>query len=130
MNTSNPQSGAPHETPHALSVTERNWAMIAHLSALAFFLLPPVGGVLGPLVVWLAKRDQSPFVAEAAKEALNFNLAVLAAYAVCLLLALIFIGLLLGAALLIFWLVMTVVAAIRASEGIHYRYPVTVRIVR
>jgi uncharacterized Tic20 family protein len=130
MNASDSPSSAPQDGPQAQRTEERTWAMIAHLSALAFFVLPPVGGVIGPLVVWLAKKDSSAFVSEAAREAINFNLAVLAAYAVCVLLMFIFIGILLGAALLVFWLVMTLVAAIRASEGIHYKYPITVRVVK
>jgi uncharacterized Tic20 family protein len=51
--------------------------MIAHFSALAAFIIPPIGGVIGPLIVWLAKRESSAFASEAAKEALNFNIAVL-----------------------------------------------------
>jgi uncharacterized Tic20 family protein len=104
--------------------------MIAHFSALAAFILPPIGGVLGPLIVWLAKRETSAFASEAAKEALNFNIAVLLGYLVCALLVFVFIGFLLAAALFVFWLVLTVVAGIRASEGLHYRYPISLRIVK
>ena len=104
--------------------------MIAHFSALAGFLLPVIGCVVGPLVVWLAKREQSAFVAEAAKEALNFNISVLLAGLLCTMLLFVFIGLLLGAVLFVAWLVLTVVAGIRASEGVHYRYPVSLRIVK
>jgi hypothetical protein len=104
--------------------------MIAHFSALAAFIAPPIGGVLGPLIVWLAKREHSAFASEAAKEAMNFNIAVLLGYLVCALLVFVFIGFLLAAALFFFWLVMTVVAGIKASEGVHYRYPVSLRIVK
>jgi uncharacterized Tic20 family protein len=80
--------------------------------------------------VWLAKREHSAFAAEAAKEAMNFNIAVLLGYLVCALLVFIFIGFLLAAVLFFFWLVMTVVAGIKASEGVHYRYPISLRIVK
>ncbi len=116
--------------PTAQSADDRTWAMIAHFSALAFLILPPIGGVLGPLVVWLVKREQSVFTSEAAKEAFNFNLSVLLGYAVCGLLAFVFIGIALGALLFVFWLVITIVAGVKASEGFHYRYPFALRVLK
>jgi len=104
--------------------------MLAHLSALAGLVVPLIGIVLGPLVVWLAKRDESVFVAAHAKEALNFNISVLLGAIVCMLLMLVFIGVLLGTALFIAWLVMTLVAAIKASEGHPYQYPFSLRLVK
>ena len=109
---------------------ERTWGMLAHLSALAGLVMPLVGVVLGPLVVWLARGDQSPFVAAHAKEALNFNITVLLAALVCTLLVLVFVGFLLGTGVFIAWLVMTLIAAIRASEGHLYRYPFALRFVK
>jgi uncharacterized protein len=109
---------------------ERTWAMLAHLSALVGLLMPLLGMVLGPLVVWLARRDESPFVAEHAREALNFNISVLLGAVVCGLLMLVFVGFLLGTALFIAWLVMTLVAAIKASEGEIYHYPFSLRLVK
>jgi uncharacterized Tic20 family protein len=119
-----------HQVDPSLSADERQWAMIAHFAALAAFIVPPIGGVLGPLVVWLVKREQSAFVAEAGKEAINFNIIVLLGAFVCAMLVIVFIGILLGVALFGFWLVMTVVAGIKASEGVHYRYPVSLRILK
>jgi uncharacterized Tic20 family protein len=109
---------------------ERTWGMLAHLSALAGLVMPLVGIVLGPLAVWLARRDDSPFVAAHAKEALNFNLSVLLGAIACMLLMLVFVGFLLGSALFILWLVMTLIAAIKASEGQAYRYPFSLRFVK
>jgi len=109
---------------------ERTWGMLAHLSALAGLVMPLIGIVLGPLAVWLARRDDSPFVAAHAKEALNFNLSVLLAAIACMLLMLVFVGFLLGTALFVAWLVMTLVAAIKASEGETYRYPFSLRFIR
>jgi len=118
---------APGSAP---TENERTWAMLAHLSALAGLVMPLLGIVIGPLVVWLARRDESPFVAEHAKEALNFNISVLIGAIVCGLLMLVFVGFLLGTALFIAWLVMTLVAAIKASEGAVYRYPFSLRLVK
>ena len=123
----------PSETPApgaAPTEDERTWGMLAHLSALAGLVMPLIGIVLGPLIVWLARRDQSAFVAAHAKEALNFNISVLLAAVVCALLMLVFVGVLLGTALFIAWLVLTLIAAIKASEGELYRYPFSLRLVK
>ena len=109
---------------------ERTWGMLAHLSALAGLVMPLIGIVLGPLVVWLARRDESEFVAAHAKEALNFNISVLLGALACMLLMLVFVGFLLGTALFVAWLVMMLVAAIKASEGQTYRYPFSLRLVK
>jgi uncharacterized Tic20 family protein len=122
MNETNPD-------PVSTTADERTWGMLAHLSAFSGFLVP-LGGVIGPLVVWLIKREQSAFVADQGKEALNFNISVLLAAIVCGVLVLIFIGILLGVALFIFWLTMTIIAAIKASEGVLYRYPFALRLVK
>ena len=125
-----PASPVSDPPPPSTTADERTWAMIAHFSALGAFIIPPIGGVIGPLIVWLAKREQSAFVAEAAKEALNFNITVLLAGVACVLLVFIFIGIPLSALLFAFWLIITVVAGIKASEGVHYRYPVALRFVK
>ena len=121
------QASAPGTAP---TENERTWGMLAHLSALAGLVIPLIGNVLGPLLVSIARSDQSAFVAAHAKEALNFNISVALAAIVCLVLWLVFIGILLGVALFIAWLVMTLIAAIKASEGVAYRYPVSLRLVK
>ncbi len=122
-----------NESPSTLPATptqdERTWGMLAHLTAFAGFIIP-FGNVFGPLVVWLMKRDQSEFVAEQGKEALNFNISVLIGAAICGVLVFVFIGILLGVALFIFWLALTIIAGIKAGEGVRYRYPVAIRLVK
>jgi uncharacterized Tic20 family protein len=102
------------------------WAMIAHLST----FVPLAGFLLGPLVIWLYWRHTSAFVASQAKEALNFNLTVGLAALVCAALILLGIGVPLLVALFVAWLVLSIVAAVKASEGIDYRHPVSLRLVR
>jgi uncharacterized Tic20 family protein len=109
---------------------ERTWGMLAHLAALAGLVLPLIGIVLGPLAVWLTRRDESQFVGDHAKEALNFNISVLLGAIACMLLMLVFVGFVLGTALFIYWLAMTLVAAIKASDGHTYRYPFSLRLVK
>jgi len=125
--TDPPETATPGSAP---SEKERTWGMLAHLSALIGLIVPVIGVVIGPLVVWLARRDASPFVAAHALEALNFNITVLLGALVCMLLMLVFIGFLLGTALFVAWLVLTLVAAIKASEGETYRYPFSLRLVK
>jgi uncharacterized Tic20 family protein len=112
----------------------RNWALVAHLSALAGLLL---GGLiwLGPLIVYLVQR-QDPLVAPHAREALNFNLSVFLYMAVGFIATFVLFFVLVGillipvlAALGIAWLVLVVVAAVKASAGEPYRYPLTIRFV-
>jgi uncharacterized protein len=126
MNTTN----APSGIPGSLSQEDRNWGMIAHLAALAAFIVPFFGGVLGPLIVYLVKKDTSAFGADSAKEALNFNITVIIGYCVTGLLVIVWIGIPLMFALWIAWLILTIVAAVRASEGVAYRYPATIRFLK
>ncbi|HBD19411.1 MAG TPA: DUF4870 domain-containing protein [Arenimonas sp.] len=103
--------------------------MISHLSSLVGFIIP-LGNVLGPLVVWLIKKDTMPFVDDQAKEALNFNITVLIAAIVSGILTVILIGFLLLLVVGLGWLVLTVMAAIKANEGVSYRYPFTLRLIK
>jgi uncharacterized protein len=115
----------------------RNWGMAGHLSALVTLLGIP--SFVGPLVVWLVRRNQDPFAAEHARESLNFNLSVLiyvivgGIAAVILTVVTVGIGLIVivPAALvaMILWLVWTIQGAMAASRGEAYRYPVTIRMV-
>ena len=112
----------------------RNLGVVAHLSSFVTFLGVP--GFLGPLAVWLLHRERDEFVAEQARDALNFNLSLLiyAAAAIALSIVTLGLGLLLTVPAAIVaigaWLVLSVVAAMRAAEGGRYRYPLTLELVR
>ncbi len=140
----NEPTAAPPSSPDAGTGTpsqeERQWAMFAHLSALAGGLLTSAlggwGFFIGPLVIWLIKKDTMPFVADQAKESLNFNITVSAIFVILLLLTIFTLGL--GALLTvplmlvvgIGALVLIVMAAIKANEGVAYRYPFAIRLVK
>lgn len=117
------------------SVQERQWGMTAHLSAFAG-LLVPFGSVLGPLIVWLVKREEMPFVDDQGKEALNFNIlaGIVAAALLVLTVGTLGVGIILtlpvGIGLGLVWLVFTIMAAIKANEGVAYRYPINLRLVK
>jgi uncharacterized Tic20 family protein len=108
---------------------QRQWAMFAHLSALAGLVMP-FGSILGPLIVWLIKKDTMPLVNDQGKEALNFNITVAMAAVVCGVLVFVLVGFLLLPALVITWLAFVIIATIKASEGVTYRYPFTLRLVQ
>jgi len=112
---------------------ERTWGMACHLAAFAGLVVPGLGFVLGPLVVWLIKKDQYPFVNEQGKESLNFQISVLIygvaagilAFTVILIpLVAVFLG-----ALAIFNVVMIIVAAVAISNGQRFRYPLAMRLI-
>ena len=119
---------------------ERQWAMFAHLSALVGGLLTSaIGGwgfFIGPLVIWLMKKETMPFVADQAKEALNFNITVSAIFLLLLLMTVLTLGL--GALLTVpimlvvglGALVLIIIAAVKANEGVAYRYPFTLRLIK
>jgi uncharacterized Tic20 family protein len=124
-----------------ISAEERQWAMFAHLSALAGGILTAgwagsIGCFLGPLVIWLMKKETMPFVDDQAKEALNFNITVAIAFFVLFVLTLgtLGIGIIITGPLMVIvglaWLVLTVIAAIKANEGTRYRYPFALRLVK
>ncbi len=126
-NTEETSSSAENTEP--VNQDDRNLGMLCHLIALVGFLIP-LGNILGPLVIWLIKKDQSSFIDVEGKEALNFNITVALAGFVSFLLMTVFIGFALIVIVAIFWVVMAIVAASKASSGEHYRYPLTIRLIQ
>lgn len=108
----------------------RKWAMICHLVALVGLIGNGVGFVLGPLIVWLLKKEDHPFIDEQGKEALNFQLTMFIALFVCAPLILVFVGVFLMIAVAIMMIVFPIIAALKADKGIPYRYPLTVRMIK
>lgn len=113
-------------TSGAADKDARTWAMITHLMGLAGFVLP-FGNILGPMVIWAIKKDEHAFVNEQGKEAINFQLTMTLAFIVAFILIFVVIGIPLLVVLCIFTLIMIVVAAVKANDGVHFRYPVTIR---
>jgi uncharacterized protein len=107
----------------------KTWCVLAHASALLGFIIPWVFHILGPLIVWLAKRTDSPEIDAHGKESLNFQISMLIYNLVAGVLCLVLIGFALLFILHILNLVLVIVASIQASEGKHYRYPITIRFI-
>ena len=103
--------------------SDKIWSMLSHLSALLGV------GFLLPLVVYLAMRKESEYVAANAREALNFHITVLIYGLCCIPLVFILIGIPLLIVLGLGSLVLAIIATIKASDGQCYRYPLTLRLV-
>jgi uncharacterized Tic20 family protein len=104
---------------------ERILAILSHILAIV-----PGIGILGPLVIYLLKKDDSGFVAENAKESLNFQITIILACIISAILLLVLIGAFLLWILGILNVVLVIVAAIKASENKIYRYPFNMRLIR
>jgi hypothetical protein len=111
-----------------ISADERQWAMFAHLSALIGFIIP-FGNLLGPLIIWLMKKETMPFVDQQGKEALNFQITVTIAMVVSAILIIVVIGFVLMFVIGLAALILTIMAGIKANEGVAYRYPFTLRLI-
>lgn len=107
---------------------DRTWGMLAHLSALVGFIGIP--SFIGPLVVWLIKKDTMPFVNDQGKESLNFQITIFIALVIAALTICIGIGLILLPAVGIVALVFIIIASIAANKGEAYRYPFTLRLIK
>jgi uncharacterized Tic20 family protein len=137
-----PQSAPPPRPDAAVGLVSdskaRDLVLVAHLSALVGLVGIP--SPLGPLVLWLAKREAHPFVDAQAKEALNFNLSALLYTVAIFVIGFVFTLVTLGLGIVVFipvvlaamiaWVVLVVVAAVKASKGELFRYPLTIRFVR
>lgn len=135
------------------SASDRQWAASAHLLALLLALMTAwmagVAGIVGAGIVYLIKRDDSPFATEHAREAINFNLSMLLYSVAAVALGIVLVGatvltlgiglivtapaglllLVIAAGIAVMWLVCSVVAAIKAWNGEHYRFPLTLRLI-
>lgn len=108
---------------------ERMWGMLTHLSALSGLIVPP-GIILGPLIIWLIKRDQSYYVNQQGKEALNFNISYTIYFLISGILIFVLIGILLSIAVGVMWIIFTIIAAVKANNGEAYYYPLTIRFIK
>ncbi len=112
----------------APSSDERNLALLAHLGALAGYLVG-FGHIVVPLVIWLMKRDESRFVGENALESLNFQISMTLWLVISGVLTIVLIGFAALAVLAVLNIVCIVLATIKASNGETYRYPITIRLI-
>ncbi|MCL4692826.1 MAG: DUF4870 domain-containing protein [Candidatus Hydrogenedentes bacterium] len=107
----------------------RTWAMATHLSTLCAYVGVPFGNIIAPLIIWMIKKDEFPFVDDQGKEALNFQISLTIYGIISAILCFILIGFVLLLALFIMHLVFAILAAVAANQGEYYRYPLTMRFI-
>ncbi len=107
---------------------ENKWAMFAHNGTLSTMFVP-LGNFLAPIIIWQLKKNESEFVVDQAKEALNFQITLIIYMLISFLLVFIFIGFFLIFGLVIFNLIIVIVAGVKANNGEFYRYPMCLRLI-
>jgi len=104
-------------------------AMLVHISAFAGFAVP-FGNVVAPLVIWVLKKDEMPLVDDQGKEVINFQITVMLAFLASGILCLLVIGFCFLMAVPVLNLIFTIVGAVKAYDGVRYRYPWCIRFIR
>ena len=105
------------------SKDDQYWAMGCHLLALVTYFV-------GPLIMWLVRRERSAFIDEQGKEAVNFQLSMIIYLAVSYISIFLLIGIVLFPAVYIFDLVCVIIAAVKSYNGEHFRYPLCIRFIK
>ena len=113
------------EENKVLSETERNWAMLCHLSAFAGFFFP-FGGIIGPLICWLSRRDESVWVNVNGRNSLNFQLSMILYIVLAIPLLFIIIGIPIIIMLVTLKIICLIIASVKASRGELFRYPLLI----
>ena len=108
----------------------RQWAMACHLMALVGLLGNGIGFLLGPLIVWLLRKEDDPFIDDQGKEAVNFQITMLLVILISVPLMLVVIGIVTAILAGVLMTILPIFAAVRANEGTAYRYPLTIRFIK
>ena len=114
--------GAAPGVPAPANKDEKTMAMLAHLLGII--------GFVGPLIIWLIKKDTSAFVDDQGKEALNFHLTMLVGYLIGAVTFWLCMGIFIVIAVWIVSLIFSIVGAMKANQGIAYRYPFAIRLIK
>ncbi len=128
----NEKAGTVNESPGSKEANKdaRMWAMLCHLAGLAGIILPASGNIVAPLIIWQIKKDNNPFIDEQGKEAVNFQISMSIYFIASIILCFICVGAFLVVATIIVFFVFLLIAAVKANNGYHYRYPLTIRFVK
>lgn len=125
-NPSNPSNVPSADSPAG----DKTMAMLCHLLSFVGFIGIPLGNILGPLVLWLIKKDEDALVDATGKEVLNFQISAFIYGIICGLLIFVFIGVILLPILIIAVVIYTIIGAMKANEGQLYRYPFSIRFIK
>ena len=101
-----------------------------YITILVVGFIIPFGNIIAPLLIWILKKDESAFINDQGKEALNFQISVTIYAIVCVILIFVVIGILLIIILGVLVLIFVIIASINSYDGKAYRYPLTMRIIK
>jgi uncharacterized Tic20 family protein len=118
-----PSPAAEPATAGPPASDERSMALLCHLGGI-------ISSFILPLVIWLIKKDQSAFVNDQGKEALNFQITMWIAWAVAIVLSCVGVGFLLFPVIFLVNIIFCVMGAIASNKGERYRYPLNIRIIK
>ncbi len=118
-------------TPPPGNITEQQWIVFLNISALAGLVLPSLGHIIGPLVIWLVKKPESTAIDAAGREVLNFQISwtiwMIVSVAVAVIGSCIVVPIILPFAVGIAWLVFVILGTLKASNGEPYKFPLTIK---
>ncbi|GGP51443.1 DUF4870 domain-containing protein [Shewanella saliphila] len=112
-----------------VSKQAKDMGLLIHATSFAGYIFP-LGSVLGPLIVWLMKRDEYEFANQCGKNCLNFKLSLMIYAMISAVLILVGVGVLLLAALALLDIICTIIAIVKASDGIAYQYPLSIKFLK
>ncbi len=105
------------------------WAALTHIAAFSFFVIP-FGNILGPLSIWIIKKNHSDFIDIHGKEAINFQISVTIYTIIASALIILLIGIPMLILVLLIAFIFPVIAAVRAIDGEYYYYPITIEFIK
>lgn len=111
------------------SSDERTFSMLCHLSALSGLIIP-FGHIIGPLVVWLLKKEEFPEVDRQGKAALNFQLSLTIYSIIAGILVIFLVGFVLLGAIFLLGLILTIIASVKSSNGERFEYPLSINLIK
>ena len=117
-----PAAAAPQPAAPLSEAEDRQWASFAHL-----------GGILGflpSLIIWLVFKDRGAFTNVEAKEALNFQITLVIGYIIGAILTFVIIGGLISLAVWVIGIIFSILGFLKAKDGVHYRYPFAIRLIK
>lgn len=116
------QPAAPQPAAPLSPADDIQWASFAHLGGIL--------GILPSLIIWLVFKDRGPFTNVEGKEALNFQITLLIAEVVGYILTIVIIGFLIIPLVYVARIVFSILAFLKAKDGINYRYPFALRLIK
>ena len=125
------QGAQPAQAEEEIDRDTRMWAMFCHLAGLAGYIIPVIlSSIIAPLIIWQIKKEDDPFIDQNGKEAVNFQISMGIYAIVSIPLCFVCIGLVTLPAVVIIDLVFLLIAAVKANNGEHYRYPLCIRFIK